>query len=299
MNLAVGSVPSADVPLRSHLESWVKGVVDRGLAPGTVHTRTNNVRAVLRGAVADELTRTTPAKASRSPVAGAPRPPCGCPPPPRSAPSSRPLTTPSDRSSPSAPSPTCGSAGQPPSGSRTSTSCAAASPWRGRCSGRDAWPSRSSRPSTAANEACSLHLRSSTCWPPTSPPLPGRRLVVHRRRPGPAAPEHRRPPVAHPHGRRRPVRAAAAWPPALLRLGSHRLRLRRRDRAARPRPGPGDDHAVDLLAPVADPGGPHAGRRAAAFRGFLGWLWTGRALQAADVWFYPSLHVEAERCRGI
>jgi integrase len=59
MNLAARSVTFADVPLRklrrSHVETWVKGMVSRGLAPGTVHTRTNNVRAVLRGAVADRL----------------------------------------------------------------------------------------------------------------------------------------------------------------------------------------------------------------------------------------------------
>ncbi|MEX5718481.1 tyrosine-type recombinase/integrase [Geodermatophilus maliterrae] len=59
MRLAANSVPFADVPLRSlrrsHVEGWVKGMVNRGLAPGTVHTRMNNVRAVLRGAVADKL----------------------------------------------------------------------------------------------------------------------------------------------------------------------------------------------------------------------------------------------------
>jgi integrase len=59
MNLAAGSVSFADLPLRSlrrsHIESWVKGEVSRGLAPGTIHTRVQNVRAVLRGAVADRL----------------------------------------------------------------------------------------------------------------------------------------------------------------------------------------------------------------------------------------------------
>jgi integrase len=62
MKLAAGSVSFADVPLRSmrrsHIESWVKRMDARGLAPGTIHTRVNNVRAVLRGAVADRhLTR--------------------------------------------------------------------------------------------------------------------------------------------------------------------------------------------------------------------------------------------------
>jgi integrase len=64
MNLAAGSVPFADVPLRSlrrsHVEGWVKGMANRGLAPGTVHTRVNNVRAVLRGAVADKLMASDP-----------------------------------------------------------------------------------------------------------------------------------------------------------------------------------------------------------------------------------------------
>jgi integrase len=64
MNLAAGSVPFADIPLRSirrsHVEGWVKAMVTRGLAPGTVHTRVNNVRAVLRGAVADRLVLNDP-----------------------------------------------------------------------------------------------------------------------------------------------------------------------------------------------------------------------------------------------
>ncbi len=64
MKLAADSVPFADVPLRSlrrsHVEGWVKGMVNRGLAPGTVHTRVNNVRAVIRGAVADKLIPSDP-----------------------------------------------------------------------------------------------------------------------------------------------------------------------------------------------------------------------------------------------
>src|SRR5829696_6506879 len=59
MSLAARSTTFADVQLRSlrrsHVEHWVKSMVSRGLAPGTVHTRTNNVRAVLRGAVADRV----------------------------------------------------------------------------------------------------------------------------------------------------------------------------------------------------------------------------------------------------
>ena len=59
MSLAARSTTFADVQMRtlrrSHVEHWVKSMVSRGLAPGTVHTRTNNVRAVLRGAVADRV----------------------------------------------------------------------------------------------------------------------------------------------------------------------------------------------------------------------------------------------------
>ena len=59
MGLAARSATFADVRMRSlrrsHVEHWVKSMVSRGLAPGTVHTRTNNVRAVLRGAVADRV----------------------------------------------------------------------------------------------------------------------------------------------------------------------------------------------------------------------------------------------------
>lgn len=66
MNLAAGSVTFGDVPLRSlrrsHIEAWIKREVSRGLAPGTVHTRTNNVRAVLRGAVADRLIARDPSE---------------------------------------------------------------------------------------------------------------------------------------------------------------------------------------------------------------------------------------------
>jgi integrase len=66
MDLAAGSVTFGDVPLgkvrRSHVESWVKTMSSRGLAPGTIHTRTNNVRSVLRGAVADRVIPTDPSE---------------------------------------------------------------------------------------------------------------------------------------------------------------------------------------------------------------------------------------------
>ncbi len=57
MDLAVGSFP--DLLLRavrrSHVELLIKGMTNRGLAAGTTHTRVQNVRAVLRAAVANNL----------------------------------------------------------------------------------------------------------------------------------------------------------------------------------------------------------------------------------------------------
>nr|ANY57917.1 Phage integrase [uncultured bacterium] len=59
MDLAASSVPFTAVSLgalrRSHIESWIKAMTARGLAASTVHTRVQNVRAVLRGAVVDRL----------------------------------------------------------------------------------------------------------------------------------------------------------------------------------------------------------------------------------------------------
>ena len=58
MGLAVRSCSSADVPLadvRPHVEQWVKQMVVADLAPGTVRTRVNNVRAVLRAAQRDRV----------------------------------------------------------------------------------------------------------------------------------------------------------------------------------------------------------------------------------------------------
>ena len=57
MDITTRSVTFASVPLRSlrrsHVEGWVKSMSSRGLAASTIATRANNVRAVLRGAVAD------------------------------------------------------------------------------------------------------------------------------------------------------------------------------------------------------------------------------------------------------
>jgi integrase len=66
MNLAAGSVGFGKVPLRairrSHLEQWVKSEESRGLAPGTINTRFNNVRAVFRAAVRDRLIASDPSE---------------------------------------------------------------------------------------------------------------------------------------------------------------------------------------------------------------------------------------------
>lgn len=64
MSLAARSVTFADVPLgrirRSHVEQWVKGMTAAGLKPGTIKTRVNNVRSVLRAAVRDRLIAADP-----------------------------------------------------------------------------------------------------------------------------------------------------------------------------------------------------------------------------------------------
>lgn len=65
MSLAVRSCTFGDVEFRnlkrSHVEAWVKKMTVDGLAPGTVKTRYNNVRSVLRGARNDKMLATDPA----------------------------------------------------------------------------------------------------------------------------------------------------------------------------------------------------------------------------------------------
>lgn len=56
-----GSVPLSRLR-RSHVEGWVKAMDTRGLAPGTVKTRVNNVRAVLRAAVRDRVIPSDPSE---------------------------------------------------------------------------------------------------------------------------------------------------------------------------------------------------------------------------------------------
>ena len=59
MDLAAGSVPFGAVPFAdlraSHVEVWVKAMQDKELAPGTIRTRFQNVRAVVRSAVRDPV----------------------------------------------------------------------------------------------------------------------------------------------------------------------------------------------------------------------------------------------------
>ncbi len=71
MDLSASSATFSDVPLarlrRSHVEAWVKAMSVQGLAAGTVRTRVNNVRAVLRAAVRDRVL-------THDPSAGVPLP---------------------------------------------------------------------------------------------------------------------------------------------------------------------------------------------------------------------------------
>jgi len=72
VRLAAGSVTFGDVPLaalrRSHVERWVKAMQTAprgegkrpGLAPGTIRTRVNNVRSVLRAAGRDRVIASDP-----------------------------------------------------------------------------------------------------------------------------------------------------------------------------------------------------------------------------------------------
>lgn len=67
VDLAASRVPFAQLPLaelrRSHIEQWVKHMSTRGLAPGTVRTRVNNVCAVLRADVRDRVIASDPSDA--------------------------------------------------------------------------------------------------------------------------------------------------------------------------------------------------------------------------------------------
>ena len=66
MKLAVRSTTFSDMTMRSirpsHVESWVKLMTADGLAPGTITTRFNNVRAVFRAARKDKIIGADPAE---------------------------------------------------------------------------------------------------------------------------------------------------------------------------------------------------------------------------------------------
>lgn len=64
MNLSVSTCTFAGLELRrlrrSHVEAWIKELDSAGLAPGTIRTRLNNVRAVLKAAVRDRYLAVDP-----------------------------------------------------------------------------------------------------------------------------------------------------------------------------------------------------------------------------------------------
>lgn len=65
MTMTVQSAPFAKLPIgqvrRSHVESWVKEMDSRGLAPATVKSRTRNMQVVFRAAVRDKVIMSSPA----------------------------------------------------------------------------------------------------------------------------------------------------------------------------------------------------------------------------------------------
>jgi integrase len=66
MNQAANSVTFADLPLgrikKSHIETWVKGTVARGLAAHTVRSRFDHVRRVFHAAIDDQVIALNPTK---------------------------------------------------------------------------------------------------------------------------------------------------------------------------------------------------------------------------------------------
>ena len=71
VSLAMRSTKLGGLPLsklrRSHIEGWVKRMDADGLAPGTIKTRVNNVRSVLRAAVRDRAMAVDPSDGVRLP----------------------------------------------------------------------------------------------------------------------------------------------------------------------------------------------------------------------------------------
>jgi hypothetical protein len=165
MDLAANSVPFAQLPLadlrRSHMEQWIKQMITRGLAPGTVRTRVNNVRAVLRAAVRDRVIASDPSDAVTLPRLRRAEAAMTLP---TSDQVGAVLAAADDRfcalvalagfaDSAWAERPDCRSA--------TSTTCAGCCSFGDRCSAPLAAPSRSARPRTAASARCSWPT---SCW---------------------------------------------------------------------------------------------------------------------------------------
>jgi hypothetical protein len=113
--LLEGALPRRRTQLRRltrpHVEAWVKEMATRGLAPGTIKTRVNNVRSVIRAAVRDRRIPTTHRQACRSPDSAGSTRRCACRPPRRWVHFSSPPAGTFDRSSPCARSPASASAG--------------------------------------------------------------------------------------------------------------------------------------------------------------------------------------------
>jgi integrase len=71
MSLAIRSTTFTKLRMRdlrpSHLEAWVKAMTVKGLAPGTIRTRFNNVHSMLRAALRDRMIASDPADGVRLP----------------------------------------------------------------------------------------------------------------------------------------------------------------------------------------------------------------------------------------
>ncbi len=153
MSLAVRTATFTDIGLRllrrSHVESWVKQMTAAGRAPGTIHTRVQNVRAVLRGAVRDRVIASDPSDGVQLPRRRRREHSMSVPTPPRSAHCSRPPTSGSPPSSPSARS--AASASERPLRCRSATSTSSGGGWSSadRSSEEPAAPSSCEHRSTA------------------------------------------------------------------------------------------------------------------------------------------------------
>jgi len=261
MNLAAESVTFGRVRMSSlrasHVESWVKSMIDRGLAPGTIKTRFNNVRAVLRAAVRDRMIPSDPAIGVDLPRT-------------RRAESSMQLPTVEQVGA------LLGCADD--NFKAFIGLCAFAGLRLGEAAALqvgdiDFLRTKSLRVTRQVRRAVAgqVDIRSpkygsertvyvpddllallaqhiATYRPGTDPS----RVDVRRQLWRSAAPEHRRLLVATGEGRGRCRRRAIARPAALLRVRPHRRRLRRRHRSAGAGPLEGEHHPRHVLASVAD-----------------------------------------------